>query len=227
MQEKEPNELVVKLFKKLKLFKVSVPLFADQTGIPKDRVYKWKQENTSPKAEDVKLINEWISKMEKPPRGTLKTGKKIPFYDAEASASDISLTEMTAISAPAGTIDIGDLLNDSDSAIRIYGNSMMPNYPPGCVVGLKKVTKKFIIPGDVYVLETTDQRVLKRLFYKDDSTDGDALLCVSDNTMKFEGGARSGKLAYPPFEILKEDVVRLFLVTGVVKRNSNSIIINR
>lgn len=154
---------------------------------------------------------EYISKR----RELKNTGKKrIPFYDAEAAAGNVDI-EMTPIHAPAGTIDIGDLLHDSEAAIRIYGNSMLPNYPPGCVVGLSKCTTKFIEPGEVYVIETRDRRMLKRLFYKDDDANSTILTCYSDNTMKFEGGSRAGKDAYPPFNIPLSEIVNLFVVTGV------------
>lgn len=152
--------------------------------------------------------------------------KRIPFYDAPAEAG-MKETEMTPIHAPAGTIDIGDLLHDSEAAIRIYGNSMLPNYPPGCVVGLSKCTTKFIEPGEVYVIETRDRRMLKRLFYLEDDATSTILTCYSDNTMKFEGGSRAGKDAYPPFNIPLTEIVKLFVVTGVIKRNANSVIINR
>lgn len=150
----------------------------------------------------------------------------VPFYDAPGIAG-ITETEMTPIHAPAGTIDIGDLLHDSQAAIRIYGNSMIPNYPPGCVVGLARCASKFIEPGEVYVIETRDRRMLKRLFYKNDDSDGEFLTCYSDNTMLFEGGARNGKLAYPPFDLPKKEIINIFTVTGVIKRNANSVIINR
>jgi transcriptional regulator with XRE-family HTH domain len=150
----------------------------------------------------------------------------VPFYDAKVTAG-ITETEMSPIHAPAGTIDIGDLLHDSQAALRIYGNSMIPNYPPGCVVGLARCQSKFIEPGEVYVIETRDRRMLKRLFYKDDNSDGELLTCYSDNIMLFEGGARNGKLAYPPFDIPKKEIINIFTVTGVIKRNANSVIINR
>lgn len=150
----------------------------------------------------------------------------VPYYDAEAAAGMV-LTEMSPIHAPAGTIDIGDLLHDSQAAIRIYGNSMLPNYPPGCVVGLAKSQGRFIEPGEVYIVETKDSRLLKRLFYKDDDPESDTITCYSDNTMKFENGARHGKLAYPPFNLHKKEIINLFMVTGVIKRNTNSVIINR
>ena len=123
-------------------------------------------------------------------RNTLKNGegkKRVPLYDAPAAAGNTS-GDMTPIAAPAGTIDVGDLLHDSQAAIRIYGNSMIPNYPPGCVVGLARCESKFIEPGEVYVIETRDRRILKRLFYKDDNSDGDFITCYSDNIMNFKGG---------------------------------------
>jgi transcriptional regulator with XRE-family HTH domain len=215
---------------------------ADKTGIPKDRIAKWEQGKGNPKTQDFKTLTLFFE--ENVPQFTtaehqsnyqqkrfsLKNGPKgktIPFYDAPASGGDVSLTEMNAIHAPAGTIDVGDLLNDSEAAVRIYGNSMLPNYPPGCVVGLAKVTKSFIVPGEVYIVETREQRLLKRLFYKEDNADGETIVCYSDNLMKFEGGARHGRLAYPPFDLPKSEIINLFVVTGVIKRNTNSVIINR
>lgn len=152
--------------------------------------------------------------------------KRVPFYDAPAAAG-MTETEMTAIHAPAGTIDVGDLLNDSQAAIRIYGNSMLPNYPPGCVVGLAKCDSLMIEPGEVYVIETRTRRILKRLFYPKDKPESEKITCYSDNIMKFEGGARDGQLAYPPYDMPKKEIINLFVVTGVIKRNANSVIINR
>lgn len=151
---------------------------------------------------------------------------RIPLYDAPASAG-ITEQDMTPVHAPSGTIDVGDLLHDSESAIRIYGNSMIPNYPPGCVVGLVKCSSNFIEPGEVYVIETRDRRLLKRVFYKNDDTSGESITLYSDNIMKFEGGARDGRLAYPPFDLPKSEIIALYQVTGVIKRNANSVILNR
>lgn len=48
---------------------MSVPDFSNETGIPKSRVYKWKQEGTNPKADDVKIITDWLNgEMENVPR---------------------------------------------------------------------------------------------------------------------------------------------------------------
>ncbi len=157
---------------------------------------------------------------------TLFERQRIPLYDAPASAG-ITEQDMTPVHAPSGTIDVGDLLHDSESAIRIYGNSMIPNYPPGCVVGLVKCSSDFIEPGEVYVIETRDRRLLKRVFYKNDDTGGESITLYSDNIMKFEGGPRDGQFAYPPVELPKTEIIALYQVTGVIKRNANSVILNR
>lgn len=77
---KADNILVNSLFEKLKEKKISVPKFSEATGIPKDRVYKWKYEGTSPKSEDEKTIREWLN-MEKAPRENGATSKNAPVSD--------------------------------------------------------------------------------------------------------------------------------------------------
>jgi hypothetical protein len=154
------------------------------------------------------------------------TKKTIPFYDADAIGGKTD-TDMIPITEPSNSIDIGDLLSDSEAAIRIFGNSMLPNYPSGCVVGLITHTDSFIIPGEIYVVETKSARLLKRLFYKDDNPESEKVTCMSDNTMVFDCGARKGKLAYPPFDVLLTEIIALYLVNGVIKRNVNSLIINK
>ena len=100
--------------------------------------------------------------------------------------------------------------------MRVYGNSMVPNYPAGCVVGLKTHSDSFIEPGSVYVIETAENRYLKRLYYNKDKT---AFRCVSDNHMLHDSGPMKGELYYPDFEIPFNEVIRLSRVTGVIKRN--------
>lgn len=145
----------------------------------------------------------------------MSTGRVIPYYDAEVAAGTAYGMEMTQ-THPAGMIEIGGLMKDSEFAMRVYGNSMVPNYPAGCVIGLRQYTEHFIEPGTVYVVETAENRYLKRLYYNDDKT---AILCISDNHMKHESGPMAGKYFYPEFEIPFGDVRRLLRVTGVIKRN--------
>lgn len=146
---------------------------------------------------------------------TIISGKLIPLYDAEAAAGAAYGMSMEP-ARPIGMIEIGGLLKDSESALRVYGNSMTPNYPAGCVVGLRPHNDSFIEPGSVYVVETADNRYLKRLYYNKDKT---AFRCMSDNHMAHDSGPMLGECFYPDFEIPFDDVRRLFRVVGVVKRN--------
>lgn len=143
------------------------------------------------------------------------SGKLIPFYDAEVAAGSSYGMVMDA-ARPVGMLEIGGLLKDSESALRVYGNSMVPNYPAGCVVGLRTHLDSFIEPGSVYVVETQDNRYIKRLYYNKEKT---AFRCVSDNHMVHDGGAMAGEFYYPDFEIPFQEVHRLFRVVGVIKRN--------
>ena len=143
-------------------------------------------------------------------------GKVIPFFDVEAAAGQQYGMDMVAKSSAIAMIEIGNVLNDSEMAIRVYGNSMVPNYPAGCVIGVKKATDSFIVPGHVYVVETADNRYLKRLYY---SKDKKALRCISDNTMLHESGSMKGEYIYPEFEIPLAEVKAKWQVVGVIKRN--------
>ncbi len=64
---------------------------------------------------------------------SIDSGKVIPYYDAEVAAGTQYGMEMTP-AAPAGWIEIGGILKDSEFAMRVYGNSMVPNYPAGCFI---------------------------------------------------------------------------------------------
>lgn len=145
----------------------------------------------------------------------LTVGRVIPLYDAEAAAGNGYEMDMSP-ARPIEMIQIGGFLRESEAALRVYGSSMIPHYPPGCIVALKPWVERFIEPGAVYVVETTTNRYLKRLMYNADKT---ALRCLSDNTIRHEDGSAKGELCYPEFEIPVEDVRRLFRVVGVIKRN--------
>lgn len=150
--------------------------------------------------------------------------RTIPFYDAQALAGLGSDVDMSPTERPSSQIDIGDFLRDSTAAIRVYGNSMLPNYPPGCVIGLVPNEDGIIQPGEVYVVETATNRYIKRLYYNEDRS---AYICYSDNTMRHDDGPMAGRFYYDKFEIPLEKVKRVFEVTGVIKRNRNSIIVQK
>ncbi len=62
MAAKHPNGLVIKLLDAIELRQMKIPAAAKEMGIPKDRIYKWIQEGTNPKAGDEKKIIDWLEK---------------------------------------------------------------------------------------------------------------------------------------------------------------------
>lgn len=148
--------------------------------------------------------------------GALTEGRVIPLYDADAAAGNAYGVNMSP-ARPVEMIQIGGFLRESEAALRVYGNSMTPNYPPGCIIGTKRWNERFIEPGHVYVVETNENRFLKRLLYNKDKT---AYRCLSDNAIQYESGPAEGEFCYPEFEIPVEDVRRIFRVIGVIKRNT-------
>lgn len=142
-------------------------------------------------------------------------GKIVPVYETVAAAGS-NTVELSG--SRASWVNVGDVLKDSECAIYIYGNSMIPGYPSGSLMGLCALNEPFIEPGNVYVIETSSNRYIKRLYYNEDKT---ALLCVSDNHIKHADGPLEGTYIYPPFEIPFSSVKIIYRVTGVVKRNSN------
>lgn len=140
----------------------------------------------------------------------------IPFYDAIAVAGRRSGANMEAVTVPAEMINPGDWYMDATCAMRVYDESMIPEYRPGSVVALKEVyDKRLIIPGEDYVIETPEYRVIKRLQKADDKT---CWLACSVNQEIWEQGPHKGKLIHEPFEIPIDLVRRIFLVLGEIRR---------
>lgn len=86
-----------------------------------------------------------------------------------------------------------------DYTMIVKGNSMEPKYEGGDEIAIKKVTD-YIEWGKVYVLDTRDGAVIKRLYDSQDK-----YRCVSYNK------------EYPDFEINKADVFGVYKVVGLIR----------
>lgn len=53
--------LKIRLKEKMDARKVKIPALSVQTGIPKDRIYAWYRDNSSPKADDQEKLEKWIN----------------------------------------------------------------------------------------------------------------------------------------------------------------------
>jgi phage repressor protein C with HTH and peptisase S24 domain len=126
---------------------------------------------------------------------------------------DITYVPLLPISAQGGTLnDFVVSIKDSDCekvispikgadfAISVAGDSMSPEYPSGSQILIKKINEKaFIDWGKVYVLDTCNGTVIKKIFPSDDK-DTEKIKCVSINP------------EYPPFEIAFSDIHGVYRV---------------
>ena len=93
---------------------------------------------------------------------------------------------------------------DVDFAITIYGDSMIPEYPPGSRAMIKRIDPSaYIAWGDVYVLDTVNGTIVKEL--QPSGSDG-RVVCHSLNP--------SGR--YKDFEVSLKDVRGIYRVLACV-----------
>lgn len=84
-------------------------------------------------------------------------------------------------------------IKGADFAMSVAGDSMSPEYPSGSQILIKKINEKaFIDWGKVYVLDTCNGTVIKKVFPTDSPN---TIKCVSINP------------DYPPFELSTENDV--------------------
>lgn len=89
-------------------------------------------------------------------------------------------------------------IKGADWAMSVAGDSMAPEYPSGSQILIKKINERaFIDWGKVYVLDTCNGSVIKKLFPSDEP---DKVVCKSINP------------EYPPFEVSMQDVYGVYRV---------------
>lgn len=137
------------------------------------------------------------------PGSIYHTKHGIPLIPIEAVAG-AAKGDVTALSVDSENYFIPDFNNKADFLIIVSGNSMAPKYYNGDIVACKQIpTATFIQWGKVYVLDTLQGAICKRLF---EGSKKDTIKVVSENAN------------YPPFEIsLKTDVRSISIVVGVIR----------
>jgi hypothetical protein len=128
-----------------------------------------------------------------------------------SSSSDLHLIPLLPVSAQGGSLNdfvvsikesscekIISPIKGADYAMSVSGESMAPEYPSGSQILIKRIDEKaFIDWGRVYVLDTCNGTVIKRLFPSDTA---DKVLCKSINP------------EFPPFEVSLSDVYAVYRV---------------
>ena len=140
--------------------------------------------------------------------GDMLTGEQTIQSSTE---SDIHLIPLLPVSAQGGSLNdfvvsikesscekIISPIKGADYAMSVSGESMAPEYPSGSKILIKRIDEKaFIDWGRVYVLDTCNGTVIKRLF---PSETADKVLCKSINP------------EFPPFEVSLSDVYAVYRV---------------
>lgn len=138
--------------------------------------------------------------------------KLIPLYDVMAMGGTKVKADLTPVSEPSEWIYPGTLFKDADAVITVYGDSMWRDYPHMCRVACREVkNRNLILWGQVYAIETSEYRVVKRVRRGEtkDTIRGESINTVKDIT---------GREIHEHLEIRLDDIARLFLVIGKVDR---------
>lgn len=105
-----------------------------------------------------------------------------------------------------------DGLNDCVGVV-VYGDSMSPEYRPGDVVFVRRITDtKDIDYGRAYIVITRSERVLKCIYQSKHDAQQLRLCSLNEETNKF------GDRLFPDREIRKEDVLFIYKVVGMFRR---------
>jgi transcriptional regulator with XRE-family HTH domain len=194
---------------------MSAEKLAQLVGVSKQMMYQYEQGKSIPRKEILAKIADTfgltVSQLYGNPESvpiaaSTDSIHTVPFFDAVAVGGAALLADQTAINEPTEMIHPGTWFRTAKGALRIYGHSMFPKYPAGCIVAFKEADKDVIIWGEDYVIELEDRRIIKRLERHDDRS---VVSAVSYN--------RSEDYVYAPIEIPKSKIKRLFMVLGKVE----------
>ena len=114
------------------------------------------------------------------------------------SAQGVSLNDFLVSVKDSDCEMVVSPIKGAEFAINVSGDSMAPEYPSGSQVLIKKINEKaFIDWGRVYVLDTCNGTVIKRLYPAEKPG---VVVCKSINP------------DYPPFEVDMKDVFGVYRV---------------
>lgn len=139
--------------------------------------------------------------------------KKIPLYDTIAVGGIGLLADQSrTANEPEDYVYAGSMFTDAVASVKVYGDSMWPKYPNGSIVVCREVKdRELILWGQVYVIETSEYRVIKRV-QKGEAKN--SIRADSENAVK--NGL--GKEIHESMEIDLSKIKRLFLVVGMANR---------
>ena len=128
----------------------------------------------------------------------------IRYYDIDASAGSVEMFD------PGKGIKFKKIIipgyGDCDFALNVWGDSMNPVLRNGEIIICKEWKESFVEFGYIYLIITTENhRMIK---YIQPGSDSSKINCVSENGF------------FQPFEIDKDDILKLYLVKGHINRRA-------
>lgn len=97
--------------------------------------------------------------------------------------------------------------------LYVYGESMVPDYRPGDIIFVRKEPEiDFIEWGRPYMVITRNERVLKCIYKSTHDADLVRLTSINEDTK------RNGDRLYPDREIRKDDILYIYRVEAVFRR---------
>lgn len=136
-------------------------------------------------------------------KSDLSTDHIIKYFELEATAGVLEVLDDSKAAYKNIVIPGFD---DCDFALNIAGDSMYPELKSGQIAILKEWKESYIEYGNTYLVVTRNgHRMIKRLRAAESK---DEVLCESVNPI------------YDPFEIKKEDILKLYLVKGHIERSA-------
>jgi transcriptional regulator with XRE-family HTH domain len=201
------------------LAKVSQQDLADKLGVSRQSLVGWEGKNEVKVGSDLlktlaDSLNTSIDDLTNVPRGKTSLDiaiGTIPFYDAVAVGGNSMLADQHSITEPAEMINPGTFFRTAQGALRVYGHSMFPKYPSGCIIAFRNGSESSVIHyGEDYVIEMEDRRIVKRV--QKSKIDGH-IQVNSYNTMKDDTGTQ----VYSSYDIPLNAIKRLYTVLGKIE----------
>jgi transcriptional regulator with XRE-family HTH domain len=214
----------------LKIMKLRNKKAADivrETGISKQNLSNWKTGAAEPRQDQLDILVKYlrVSKdlfykenlTESDLNGSSSVSKRlaenIPFYDTVAVAGlEVFEADQSPQVKPTETVNPGTWFRSASAAMRVYGDSMFPKYKSGCIIALKEIhDKEEIIYGEDYVLETAEQRVLKRILKSEKGAE-----YIEMNSINPQSDSK-GKQIYASKDFHLNKIRRVYKVLGQIQ----------
>ena len=181
----------------------------DNTGVLSGNLSSYLNGGKSPSRNFLDKFYAHYGKYFEKEENVFKKEEGIPIYEVVATAGQ-SENVGQLVEKPTERIRATGF-DDCTLGMYVYGHSMYPTVENGSVILTKKVSKRIIMYGEVYLVRTADYLMVKRL--QKSGVKGH-VLCTSDN---YEKRSQEFK-RFEPFDVPLDEIIDLYLVKGILKK---------